>query len=283
MTTILTADKPQTLREFTDTNYAQASFCFDRLLKDREIKVNGKKTGENVRLQTGDCVQYFLTEKQARKQAYEVLFEDERVCIVDKESGVNVEAVYADLLRKDGEYRFIHRLDRNTCGLLAFARTDGAERALLQTFRERTAEKKYHVVCWGAFPEKHDVLTAYLQKDERRALVKIYDTPRTGTERIVTEYRTLYERDGQTKAEIILHTGKTHQIRAHLAHIGCPVVGDMKYGDAAANRTLGAARQRLVAKSLRFRFSGELSYLDGKEFLSRFDVDTLEKKADKKA
>lgn len=269
----LICNQKQTLKEFTDNTCAQASFVWTYLLKNKEIKVNGKKTGENVLLSEGDRVQYYLTKKQEEKPAFYVVYEDENLLIVDKESGVNSEAVFAELGRKEGGmYAFIHRLDRNTRGLLTFGKTEKAEKELLLAFKEKRVEKKYHALCFGCFEKKKAVLTAYLEKDERNSLVKIYDKAKTGAETIITEYETLEENDGVSKVEVTLHTGKTHQIRAHLAHIGCPIVGDMKYGNKLKNREHLAARQSLVAKKLSFRFEGELSYLNGKTFLSRFEV-----------
>ena len=271
----LTAQKTQTLKEFTEENYAQAAFCFRALLKDREIKVNVKKTGENVLLCAGDNVQYFLSKKQSQKIAFYSVYKDDNVIVVDKESGVNSEAVFAALTREYGDKcRFIHRLDRNTKGLLAFGFGDNVEKELLAAFREKRAEKKYYALCLGRFKEKSALLSAYLQKDSENALVKIFDHAKTGLEKIITEYAVIEERGDLTKVEVTLHTGKTHQIRAHLAHIGCPILGDMKYGDETENKKRGVARQCLVAKHLSFSFSegSRLAYLNEKRFVSRFDV-----------
>lgn len=268
----LICGQEQSLKEFTENNYAQASFFWNTLLKNREIKVNGKRVGGDVPLFVGDEVCYYLTAKQAEKPAFYVVYKDENVLIVDKESGVNSEAVFAELLRERGCY-FIHRLDRNTQGLLAFALTENAERELLSAFKERRVEKKYHALCFGTFPARQEILTAYLKKDEKRALSLIFEKPVAGAEKIVTEYSVLKSDGETTLAEVTLHTGKTHQIRAHLAWLGCPIVGDMKYGDKEKNKACKATRQRLVAKTLSIFATGALAYLNGKTWSSRFEAE----------
>lgn len=268
----LTVDTTQSLKEFTENNYAQASFYWSYLLKNKEIKVNGKKVGENVPLSVGDTVSYYLSQKQSQKPAFHSVYQDENILIIDKESGVNSEAVYAELRRMHGENcRFIHRLDRNTRGLMTFALNEHTETSLLNAFRQRTVEKKYRALCFGKFSSNHALLKAYLKKDEESATVRIFDSPIKGTEEIITEYQVISMCNGTTEVEITLHTGKTHQIRAHLAHIGCPVVGDMKYGDTAQNKAKNLARQCLIAKELTFHCNDTLSYLNGKTFVSKFD------------
>ena len=210
--------------------------------------------------------------------AFHIIYEDENVLVIDKESGVNAEAVYAALARegamKGGECYFIHRLDRNTKGLMIFAKNAKTEKTLLQAFKDRKVEKIYHALCFGEFIKKTAVLTAYLKKDAEKSKVQIFDKPIKGGEEIVTEYRVI-EPVGvdMTRVEVILHTGKTHQIRAHLAHVGYPIVGDMKYGDSLRNKALKVSRQCLVAKCLRVDSVGDLSYLNDKEFVSSFEAE----------
>ena len=130
----LVSDKAQSLKEFTENNYAQAAFFWNMLLKNKDIRVNGVRVGADMSLQAGDTVCYYLTAKQAEKAAFYPVYEDENVLIIDKESGVNSEAVYAALAR-ERECYFIHRLDRNTKGLMAFALNTCAEKALLAAFK----------------------------------------------------------------------------------------------------------------------------------------------------
>ncbi len=255
-----------TLKNFTDNTDAQASFALRTLLKGRDVRVNGVRVGEDVPLKAGDEVCYYMTRAQEEKRAFTVVYEDENVLVADKESGVNSEAVFAELSRSREAY-FIHRLDRNTEGLLIFAKSAAAADELLACFRERRVTKIYHALVFGRPKKEHEIATAYLEKDEHNARVRVGAAPRG--EKIVTEYRVLEARGDTTLLEVTLHTGKTHQIRAHLAYLGLPVVGDGKYGDAARNRQLHAARQRLVAKSLAISATGALGYLGGKTFLSQ--------------
>ncbi len=269
----------QSLKEFTENNYAQASFFWAYLLKNKDIRVNGIRVNQDLTLQAGDVVRYYLTPKQEEKPAFHEVYKDDNILVVDKESGVNSEAVYAALARRYGENcRFVHRLDRNTKGLMAFALSEDFEKELLAAFRARRVEKIYHALCFNRPQKNEAVLTAYLKKDGEKATVRVYDTPAIGREQIVTAYKILEQKTETVKLEVTLHTGKTHQIRAHLAHIGCPVVGDMKYGDAQKNKKYSAARQCLVAKYLSFTPDGAFAYLKDKRFVSRFDAEIFQDK-----
>lgn len=267
-----TATKTESLKSFTDSTYPQGSFYFSRLLKARDIRVNGERTGKDVTLSPGDEVTYYTTAEQEARRAFSVLYRDSDILVADKDSGVNSEAVFFTLSQEEEGLCFIHRLDRNTQGLIAFARNAGAERALLSAFRERRARKLYQAVCVGRPPRDQGVLTAYLKKDAGRSLVSVSDRP-DGGERIVTEYRVVRLRpDGLSDVEIVLHSGKTHQIRAHMAHIGCPVLGDTKYGDSAANARFSRTRQCLVAKELTLDTQGKLPKTDKRTFVSEFSL-----------
>ena len=260
------------LKDFTDGTFPQASFCFSALLKGKDIKVNGVRTGKNILLKRGDEVIYYTNAKQESKPSHNIVYEDENVYIADKYSGVSSEGLFSELCSKSECYA-VHRLDRNTQGLIIYAKSKQTEDELLQAFKQKKINKTYIALCKNAFKEKNATLCAYLTKDENASLVNISATPQKGAEKIITEYKVEDERGDIALVKINLHTGKTHQIRAHMAYIGCPVLGDEKYGDGALNTKYSARRQRLIAKYLVFNLDGPLSYLNDKTFESGFNFD----------
>ena len=292
------AEEESSLKEFTDAHDPQASFFFDRLLKAREIRINGERaTAGSARVKAGDTVRYYLTREQEEKPAFSVLYEDEKLLAIDKEDGVNSEAAYALLARERGKNAvfFIHRLDRNTRGAMIFAKDLISADELKKAFQSRAIEKTYLAVLKNHFPA--DMLaagakvagaggtmsadagggfiekTAYLTKDAARSIVRISDKPTRGAEKIATGYKIIKKKGDLALCEIALHTGKTHQIRAHSAYLGVPVLGDTKYGDKAINQKYGKARQCLISKKITLRFSAAspLAYANKKTFVSKFD------------
>ena len=264
------AEKEQTLKDFTDEHYAQGSFAYARLLRSRDVRVNGERCGSNRTLHAGDEVVYYTTPKEESRPVCTTLFCDENVLVADKFSGVNAEALYAYLREERSDLRFIHRLDRNTCGVMVFARNDTAEAELLSAFREHRVDKRYQALCFHPFSRSRADLTAYLKKDEAHARVAVYEKPCPGAEKITTSYEVKQNHGEYSLVEVQLHSGKTHQIRAHLAFIGNPVAGDEKYGDEALNQKYHVKRHILVAKSLCFTGLNHLSYLNGICFSSSF-------------
>ncbi len=273
-----------------------------RLIRQKKIKVNRKRTEQNYILQVGDTVQLFISEEffteegqktdfMRLKPRLNILYEDENMMLVDKKPGMPVHAddnqsidtlidhIKAYLYQK-GEYdpakeqsfapALCNRIDRNTGGIVIAAKTAEALRILNEKIRMDLTKKQYYCVCHGTLKKKQATLTGWLIKDSESNLVKVYDQKPKHPEakEIITKYRVMAEKDNLSLLEVHLVTGRTHQIRAHLAHIGHPLLGDGKYGVNRADREKGYQFQALYSHSLEFLPSPEnaLSYLDGRCF-----------------
>ena len=139
---VFTVAQSCTLKEFADFNFPQGAFCLNQLLKKRDIKVNGARVGENVALKAGDTVIFYTTPAQEAKPSHYTVYEDNNILIADKLSGVTSEGLTAELCA-NGSCFAVHRLDRNTQGLIMFAKTAQAETELLSAFKERKIQKTY--------------------------------------------------------------------------------------------------------------------------------------------
>ena len=267
-----------------------------RLIRKKDIKINGKRCDIASRLNTGDIVTIYVKDDVSEVMQHDmsflkfsteldIVYEDENVIIVNKPVGLdshsNGSPLTDTLINRikhylydkkeyspDSENSFApalcSRLDRNTCGLVTAAKTASALRDINAAIKNGCVHKVYHCITTSAPPKKEDILTAYHQKDESRNLVKILDSPCDGFKPIKTGYRVLAEKAPLALVEVTLYTGRTHQIRAHLAHIGAPVLGDGKYGNTAVNKRYGVFRQALCAYSLKFELLEEsaVSYLN---------------------
>ena len=174
------------LKDFTDAVYPQGAFCLAALLRGKDVKVNGVRVNKSVPLKSGDEVVYYTTPKQEQKPSHIVVYEDENIYLADKPSGVSSEGLFSELSSK-GEFYAIHRLDRNTEGLIVYAKTKPAERELLSAFKARKITKTYIALCKNNFKKKSAVLNAYLLKDEKKNEVKIFSSARAGAVGITTE------------------------------------------------------------------------------------------------
>ena len=271
-----------------------------KYLRTKYIKLNGKKTTPEVFLSEGDVLTFFIRDEffdelktydflKAGKEL-NVIYEDENIILLDKRVGVithqdsryDSDTLNLRVLRylyEKGEYdpdtdraftpALCNRIDRNTGGIVIAAKNAEALRVMNQKIRDREIEKYYLCAVKGTPEPRHAVLTAYHIKDESSNKVRIYDKPRECTKEIITEYTVLDSGSGLSLCEVLLHTGRTHQIRAHMAHIGHPLLGDEKYGDRKLNARYKLKRQALYAYKLSFCFTtpaGCLEALNGRSF-----------------
>ncbi len=250
-----------------------------KAFRQKDIKINGVRIHEDTVIHVGDEVKIFVVDELLFKSfSPDIIYEDENILVVNKPNQMEVvgdNSLTSNLksfFEKEncGDSKIFiepcHRLDRNTTGLVLFTKNEEALNILLGKFKNHEIEKHYLAKVYGIPKIEKQTMTAYLFKDNKKSMVYISDEPKKGYVKIVTSYSIIekHEKENYSVLDITLHTGKTHQIRAHLAHIGYPILGDGKYGDNQINKKFGYKTQQLCSYSLKFKFTtdaGILNYL----------------------
>lgn len=272
-----------------------------KYIRTKRIKVNGKRAEISTRLNIGDTVDAYINDEffASKQPKYDflsapaslnVLYEDENILLADKNQGLLVHpdkneyndtliARIQHYLYVKGEYNpeeensfrpaLANRIDRNTGGIVIAAKNAEALKILCDKIKHREIEKKYLAVIHGVPKKKTALLEGFLEKNENKNKVFLKSRKTEDSRTIKTRYTLLDSKNELSLVEVELLTGRTHQIRAHMASIGHPLLGDGKYGKLAADKKLGFDKQALYSYSLKFDFktdAGILNYLIGKRF-----------------
>ncbi len=272
-----------------------------KYIRTKRIKINRKRAEISTRLNAGDTVDLYINDEffEAVPPKYDflhapnqlsIVYEDENLLLLDKKAGLLAhpdEHEYIDTLitrvkrylYEKGEYcpenensfvpALVNRIDRNTGGIVLAAKNAQTLRILNQKMKDRELEKYYLCIICGIMKKKEATLKAYLEKNEDKNKVYIHAHQQNGDRTIITHYKVLAEKNNLSLLEIHLLTGRTHQIRAHMAFIGHPLLGDGKYGKNTVNKAAGLKKQMLYSYKLKFAFktdAGILNYLNGKTF-----------------
>lgn len=269
-----------------------------KYLRTKKIKVNKKRADISYKTAVGDVISCYIPDEfsAAAPKNYDfmsspakldIVYEDQNIILLNKPQGLLCHPdknEYGDTLLfrfqrylyEKGEYdpqneqsfkpALCNRIDRNTCGMVIAAKNAESLKIMCDKIKSREVDKRYLTAVHGKPPKAKDTLTSYLFKDSDKNRVYIQNRKTDANRTIKTGYEVLAQKNGLSLLEIRLYTGRTHQIRAQMAALGCPIVGDGKYGKL---KFRDINRQCLCSYKLTFEFSGDagiLSYLNGKSF-----------------
>ncbi len=248
---------------------------FRDALKNRDVRVNGVRSGADAIVRGGDALALYVDARWLEPEP-DVLWTDDRLIVAVKpqglpvdvdQDGVGADTLLTRLTRRYSDARLCHRLDAQTGGIVLAAADGTVWEQAFEAFREHGVRKQYRALALNRFDREQGTLHAFLAKDARHAEVRVTHRDAPGAKPITTHYRVTGEAaPGLYAVELEPVTGRTHQLRAHMADFGHPLLGDDRYGDRAANRRYGASRLCLWHERLTVPADSPLIDYRGKAF-----------------
>jgi len=242
-------------------NYGFSYGKIQKMLKNKDVRIDNIKTNMDADVFAGQTITVFCEELPTRR--FKIVFEDENIIVVNKEQEIEVQGTNS--LEEQLNGIAVHRIDRNTEGLVIFAKNKEIEKDLLQAIKSHRITKKYIAEVYGETRFGGEVHCAYLLKDGKESKVKVFQNNVKGSSKIETKFKTIKNSGTTSIVEAELITGKTHQIRAHLAYLQHPIIGDGKYGKNEINKKFKEKYQKLKCFCLIINGLKKFTYLNGKE------------------
>ncbi len=263
------------LNKFLLDNIDGLSFSlFCNILRKKDIKINGKRTNKDTIIYTGDEIIVYISDdilnKKHSSQNIQIIYEDDNILFVNKPSNLEVTGnnslttlIHEQYINSSFQPMPCHRIDRNTTGLVLFAKNQKSLDILLDKFKNHEIEKHYLALVYGHPKSNYKKIESFLFKDTKKSMVYISDIPKKGYSKIITSYTVLEKRENNTSLlDVEIETGKTHQIRAQLSHLGYPIIGDGKYGKNEINKQFNKKTQMLCSYKIIFNFKTDSSILN---------------------
>ena len=268
--TVTIKQNTKVIDALTNFGFSYSQAC--KMLKNKDVRLWDEKIKDNVLLAEGDVLSFYYNEEalQSNRPKIEIIYQDEFVLIVNKPKLIEVEGENSvcSILKALA----VHRLDRNTSGILILAKNKIAQTSLLDAFKNHTIEKKYLTEVVGQTSYSNFRFDAFLVKDAKESKVKIFKSKVKNAVAISTIFNTIKSNPSSSIVECNLLTGKTHQIRASLAFLGHPIIGDGKYGKNEDNKKFKEKYQKLHCHFVSFsNLLPPLEYLNGKSFTCQPD------------
>jgi len=255
-----------------------------KLFRLKDIRVNGIKQKDDIIVKQDDVIEIYCTDNilLGLPSHIDYYYEDDNILVVYKPKGIEChnpssKSTFEYAVKQDknnDNLKVCHRLDTNTEGLVIFSKNDISHKEILKGFKNNEIHKNYTTFVYGKMPRNHDILSGYIIKNKADSYSKVIDKNIPSSSKVITEYSVIeyIPKLNVSILDIKLHTGKTHQIRAHMKYLNTPVIGDSKYSTNEINKKYGYKSQMLYAYKYSFGFNKNSPLVHLNDVTITFDI-----------